>query len=667
MGLTTNQAGGLGEGWGDFTALLLTARADDPGQFAGTYANGSYATSGSGDDVYFGTRRLPYSIDFKKNALTLKHIQNGVPLPADVVTSFGEDGSFNSEVHNTGEVWASMLWECYAALLRDPRLTFTQAQERMKRYLVTSLKMTPVDPTIIEARDAVLAAALAEGGDDKQDFKLFWEAFARRGAGAGAVGPAKDDFDNKGVQESFESGNDLQIVDAKISDDVISCDHDGILDEAEVGTVEVTIRNTGSGVLKDSKAEIVPKTPGVSLFDATVTMMPPLEPFESKKTKIKARLKGTRQAQPIELDLAVSDPSLPDARVVHLTVPARYDADQAPEASAIDHVDTPKTAWKVAGIGGGDKWSRASTNGDGFWFVADPALVADHKLTSPAFAIEGATFTLSFKHKWSFKRSARRDVDLDGGVVELSVDGGKTWKDISDYGAIDYNTKIDTGGRGDNPLKGRNAYGNKSAGYPDQWVTTRVDVTLPEHPSSVQIRFRIGATSSRSGEDGWALDDIELIGTSSTPFWAYVPHEDACDPNGPTTEAGPPQQVFPQTTVRLAGTATHPTNKPLTYLWSQVAGPVVVLKDDATLTPTFDAPNVTEPTTVTLALRAHDGALLSPASRVDVTIVPAPVRASGSGCQTTPVRSSSTLAASLVGIATLVARRIRRRKAASRR
>lgn len=661
MGLTTNQAGGLGEGWGDFTALLLTVRADDPGQFAGTYANGAYATSGSGDDIYFGTRRVPYSIDKTKNALTLKHIQNGVPLPAGVATSFGEDGSFNAEAHNTGEVWATMLWECYASLLRDRGLPFGEAQERMKRYLVASLKLTPPDPTILEARDAVLAAALAT---DAKDFQLFFEAFARRGAGAGAVGPAKDSTTNEGITESFEAGNALEIVEAKLSDDVISCDHDGLLDEGETGSIEVTVRNVGSGALLATTAQVLAKTEGATLLEPATASLAPLGPFETGKVKLAVKVKGTKQAEPIELDVAVSDPSLPEGRVVHRIVSTRYDADQAPRASTIDHVDTTNTVWKATGSKAGEKWARSSETGDGYWTVSDPALATDQKLTSPAFTIEGTTFTLAYRHKFSLKRSPRRNADLDGGVVELSVDGGSTWKDVSDYGAVDYNTTVDTGGRGDNPLKGRKAYGGASPGYPDEWMASRVDVTLPEHPESVRVRFRLGAASAWSGADGWFVDDIELAGISSTPFWAYVAHADACDPNGPSVDAGVPQEVFARSVVKLEGSATHPEDAPLTFQWSQVAGPPVELRDGASLTPSFVAPDVTAPTTITLSLRAHDGALLSAASLVDVIVDPAPAAApaedAGCSCRAAPARSSAAGALALAGLGVLLGRRKRR-------
>lgn len=659
LGLRTNQAGGLGEGWGDFVALLLMTRADDPGRWGGTYAIGSYATSGSGDDIYYGTRRLPYSIDPTKNGLSLRHVANGSPLPADVATSFGEDGSFNAAVHNTGEVWATMLWECYASLLREGRLSFAEAQDRMKRYLVASLKLTPPDPTILEARDALLAAVLAV---DEQDFQLFWRAFARRGAGAGAVAPPKDSATNQGVIESFEADNHLQIVEAKLDDDVISCERDGILDEGEVGSIELTVRNTGSGALSETKAEVVSLTDGVTVLDQAPVALAPLAPFESTTLKLDVAVTGTKQNEPVTLDVVLTDPLLPAGSVVHAEVLTRYEADLAPDASAIDRVNTTKTAWKVSGSGAGEKWSRSTTTGDGHWTIGDPPQRADHRLTSPKFTIDDVTFSLALKHRWSFKRSVRRNVDIDGGVIEVSVDG-ETWEDLSRYGKVDYTTTLDDSARSDNPLKGREAYGGESAGFPDAWITSRIDLVFAERPESVQLRFRVGATFGRA-TDGWAIDDIELIGTSSTPFWAYVPHADACMITGPTTDAGAPQVVTSGATVTLAGTATHPTELPLTYAWSQVAGPAVTLSDAATLAPTFQAPEVDVPTTVTLALRAHDGTYVSPASRVDVVVEPAltpSVSGAGCACRATPAKRPAAGALGLLGVAALLARRERRR------
>ena len=186
-GLGSNQSGGLGEGWSDFSALLLTVQAGDaalPGNagYGGIYPLAGYVLGGGDNGFqdnkgwYFGIRRYPYSTDMTKDPLTYKHITNGVVLPTAAPIAYPDDGSSNAEVHNTGEVWASMLWECYAALLGDSgRLTFDQARDRMRMYFVASLKLTPVNPTLLEARDALLAAAFAA---DRDDHALFFRAVA---------------------------------------------------------------------------------------------------------------------------------------------------------------------------------------------------------------------------------------------------------------------------------------------------------------------------------------------------------------------------------------------------------------------------------------------------------------------------------------------------------
>lgn len=640
-GLTTNQAGGLGEGWGDFSGLLLMVRADDVlsasgAGFAGAYPNGAYATSGAGADFYFGIRRVPYSIDFTKDPLTFKHIANGTPLPTGVPISFGEDGSFNAEVHSTGEVWATMLWECYAALLRDPRHTFAEAQDRMKRYYVASLKLTPPDPTLLEARDAVLAAAFAV---DKEDYRLFWGAFARRGAGVGAEGPGKDSTTNQGVVESYFVGNDVQILANPLTDDLISCDHDGILDEGEVGTLSLVIRNAGPDLLTSATVTLSSSSPGVLFLDGATQKLPALEPFGSTTLKVRTQIHGAKPIDPIAIDVNVSDPSFDKGRVRHAVITTRYQADEAPDASAVDHVDTRSTSWIVGGDDGSGmakQWSRIPSGTDKSWAVPNATVPSEALLTSRKFTIEGSTFELAFRHRWSF-RVSRQGGDLDGGVVEVSVDSGKTWTDLADHGAIDYTSTLGSG-RGDSTLEGRKAYGNKSPGYPDQWVTSRVKVDLKTQPANVMIRFRTAAGQRFAGAPGWEIDDIELVGISSKPFWSFVDHADQCDTKGPTAFAGDPLTVKSKQAVSLTGTATHPRDLPLELHWTQVAGPTVQLTGFSSPSLSFDAPDVgTKTVVLSFALRADDGALLSPASQVDVTVVPAdPVgfSASGGGCTT---------------------------------
>ena len=194
-GLQTNMARGLGEGWADFHAMLITVREEDTqnptnDQWQGTYGVGDYATSTDPNSYYFGIRRYPYSTDMSKNPLTFRHISDVNPLPVAPPPSFL---GTNSEVHNTGEIWTQMLWECWAAILRDtvgptPRLTFAEARDRMRDYIVAAYKMTPANPTLLEARDAVLLAMLV---GDPIDQQACGAAFAKRGAGIYAVAPPR--------------------------------------------------------------------------------------------------------------------------------------------------------------------------------------------------------------------------------------------------------------------------------------------------------------------------------------------------------------------------------------------------------------------------------------------------------------------------------------------
>ncbi len=628
-GLATNQAGGLGEGWADFLALLLVARTDDvetpAGRgWAGVYPKGAYATMGSGADYYFGIRRLPYSTDFRKNPLTFKHIQNGTPLPTGVPISFGEDGSFNAEVHATGEVWASMLWECYASLLAEGRLSYDEAQARMARYLVSAMKTTPVDPTLIEARDALLATSLA---GDERDFQVFYQAFARRGAGVGASGPSKESTNNVGVIESFDVGNDIRIVSAVLVTGALTCDHDPFLDEGEVGAVEVVVRNVGVGALADTAVEISTPSPDVTFLDdkgrtvGTVrTMVGPLRPFETRTARTGAVVRGSKSG-PIQLDVRVTDPTLLRPRVLSAPVQGRANTDED-QKSAIDSMEAKNTSWKVTGPGGAAiKWSRKATPADGtFWTVPDQPLPVEQRLTSAPFTIDEATFTLSFRHRHSFRHSTRRNVDVDGGVIELSVDNGVTWVDVSSVSdpKLAYPGKIDPGSPGrlsDNPLlkdvpagQARPAYVFKSAGYP-AWVEGKIAVALRERPKDgkVLIRFRTGSATGFFGAEGWDVDDVSLGGISSTPFWGFVPHADGCDAKAPSAKVlatptpqktldrlGPAEKamctstacVFVGDALRLTGCGVRPGGTdaapipvdPLGFTWTQVAGPPLTVR-----------------------------------------------------------------------------------------
>lgn len=89
----------------------------------------------------------------------------------------------------------------------------------------------------------------------------------------------------------------------------------------------------------------------------------------------------------------------------------------------------------------------------------------------------------------------------------------------------------------------------------------------------------------------------------------------------PIANAGADQSVNEGDNVFLDGSASSdPQTDPLTFLWSQLAGPNVALSDATVATPSFLAPAVSANETVTLQLVVSDGQNASEPDTVNVTI-----------------------------------------------
>ena len=178
--LNATQSGGMGEGWSDFYALMLTQRSTDlPG---GRYGIGTYVIGQGLNGT--GIRSFPYSYDMAINPMTF----------ADYGTGAGQ----STAVHFAGARWASALWDIDMLLCQkygfDGDLSTGWSAggtgNKLALQLVTEgLKLQPALPTFLQARDAILAADIAlNGGRDQAEL---WTAFARRGLGylASTSGP----------------------------------------------------------------------------------------------------------------------------------------------------------------------------------------------------------------------------------------------------------------------------------------------------------------------------------------------------------------------------------------------------------------------------------------------------------------------------------------------
>ena len=191
-------AGSMGEAFGDLTAIeYLNENGFVPVGTEDPYVEGSYAT---GNKVH-GIRN--YAMDWPQTG--------GFPTPGDVPEvdplNFSDIGydTPGPEVHSDGEVWIAANFSVRAALVDtydngfDSKDADLQAEcangvlpaqncpgnRRWIQLVYDSFLLDPVGPTMLDARNSMLAADVMRFGGANQ--KDIWDAFAIRGMGTNAA------------------------------------------------------------------------------------------------------------------------------------------------------------------------------------------------------------------------------------------------------------------------------------------------------------------------------------------------------------------------------------------------------------------------------------------------------------------------------------------------
>lgn len=123
-------------------------------------------------------------------------------------------------------------------------------------------------------------------------------------------------------------------------------------------------------------------------------------------------------------------------------------------------------------------------------------------LTSPILTDISAGAQLSFEHQYDIEEG------FDGGILEISIDGG-AWVEWTAAGgsfvANGYDEDISTSYS--NPLGGLDAWTGNSGSF----VQTIADFPASAVRKDVQVRWHQGNDSSARG-NGWWIDDIEVTG-----------------------------------------------------------------------------------------------------------------------------------------------------------
>jgi hypothetical protein len=170
------------------------------------------------------------------------------------------------------------------------------------------------------------------------------------------------------------------------------------------------------------------------------------------------------------------------------------------DSSFGDDIESGDANWSHAAAVGDDNWeisSELSHSSTHAWYVPNDNEITDTRLwnTIPVLIQPGSI--LSFWHQY------KTEYDYDGGVLEISNDGGDTWSDLGPYiTANGYTGTLSSDY--ENPLGGRMAWtGNVIA-----WTEVTVDLSSFAG-QNVNVRWRLGCDSSL-GANGWYIDDIRI-------------------------------------------------------------------------------------------------------------------------------------------------------------
>ncbi len=149
--------------------------------------------------------------------------------------------------------------------------------------------------------------------------------------------------------------------------------------------------------------------------------------------------------------------------------------------------------------GGAQSWKFGAT-GTGAY-----ANLADGRLQTPSFPL-GAMTQITFWHWIQAEQSgAYPGRAYDGGLLELSVDGG-AWQQIAPDGG--YTHTIRTGSQPGALPEGTPVFSGSFEWRPET-------VTLIGLSGDAQLRFRFCSDGNTGGE-GWYIDDIDIVGVSGT-------------------------------------------------------------------------------------------------------------------------------------------------------
>jgi hypothetical protein len=452
-----NNAEQMGEGWSDYFALMLTqnwAASNLNTGFTNPRGIGTYALNQPTTGV--GIRSQKYSTDFSINNR--------------VYTS-----TLSTSPHNRGEIWCATLWDMTWNIIQqngtiNPNiydLAGGGGNNIAMKLVMEGMKLQPCSPGFIDGRNAILQADLnLYGGAYQCAIK---EAFRRRGMGEGASQGSSNSVTDQ--VPSFAGGSSSTLT---------------LLQNGVTSTPEGQHINYTNRLVVGNCGDLVN-------YRITDTL-------PSNVTFVSATNGGTYNAANRVVSWTVNQAA--NSTVDYNFVVSINSGAYYPTVTLINETVTGSSipaSWTTTATPTNNLWtvsSAQSKSPPNSFFTSNLTTTNDQRLfTTNSMALPANPVNLTF---WGYINSEQ---SWDGGVVEISTNGGTNWTDLgSNMTSGGYNGSLLSS---PNPLSGRQAFTGNSSGF----VKTTVNLAPYANQANVKFRFRFGSDGSVGGV-GWYVDDI---------------------------------------------------------------------------------------------------------------------------------------------------------------
>ncbi|MBN1148426.1 MAG: S8 family serine peptidase [Anaerolineales bacterium] len=170
-----------------------------------------------------------------------------------------------------------------------------------------------------------------------------------------------------------------------------------------------------------------------------------------------------------------------------------------------DDFESGAPGWTHGGVN--DSWALSGArvhSGSFAYYGAGKTIPSDQRLLSPAGGVALPLglddLTLQF---WNYQEMEDRVAGCyDGGILEISADGGNTWTQAPSSNLLTDPYDGPISNFFSNPLGGLNAW----CGDPQAWLRSVADLSAYAG-GTVSFRFRLG-TDNSTAHEGWYIDDV---------------------------------------------------------------------------------------------------------------------------------------------------------------